>query len=78
MAKVVEEYGDIFTSLVGSSIVLVQKKDGTWRIYIDYQVLNNITVQNRYPIPQIDDLLDQLKGENILARSTWSLGITKY
>jgi hypothetical protein len=43
--------------------VLVQKKDRTWRVCIDYQALNKITVQNRYPIPWIDDLLDQLKGE---------------
>jgi hypothetical protein len=46
----------------GSLIVLVQKKDGTWRLCIDYQALNKITIWNRYPIPHIDDLLDQLKG----------------
>ena len=42
--------------------VLVQKKDGTWRLCIDYRELNKITVTNQYPIPKIDDLLDQLKG----------------
>ena len=36
--------------------------DGTWRLYIDYQALNKITIRNRYLIPRIDDLLDQLKG----------------
>jgi hypothetical protein len=46
-----------------SSIVLVQKKDETWRLCIDYRALNKITVRNRYPIPKIHDLLDQLKGE---------------
>ena len=42
--------------------MLVQKKDGTWRLCIGYEVLNKIIVHNRYPIPLIDDLLDQLKG----------------
>ena len=51
------------SSPCGSPIVLVQKKDGTWRLCIDYRGLNKIIVQKRYPIPQIDDLLDQLKGE---------------
>jgi hypothetical protein len=53
------------SSPCGSSIVLVQKKDRTWRLCIDYRALNKITVMNRYPIPRIDDLLDQLKGENL-------------
>jgi hypothetical protein len=44
------------------STVLVQKKDGTWKICVDYRDLNKIKVRNRYPIPQIDDLLDQLMG----------------
>jgi hypothetical protein len=48
---------------LGSPIVLVQKKDRTWRLYIDYKALNKITFRNCYPIPKIDDLLDQLKGE---------------
>jgi hypothetical protein len=42
--------------------MLVQKKYGTWKIYIDYRALNKITVRNWYPIPRIDDLLDQLTG----------------
>jgi hypothetical protein len=44
-------------------IVLVQKKDKTWRICIDYRSLKKITVRNCYPIPRIDNLLDQLKGK---------------
>ena len=50
------------SSPCGSPIVLVQKKDWTWILCIDYRVLNKITVRNRYLIPWIDDLLDQLKG----------------
>ena len=42
----------------GSPIVLAKKKDGTWRLCIDYRSLNKITVKNGYPIPWIDDLLD--------------------
>eukprot|EP00253_Pinus_taeda_P004152 PITA_04152 len=50
------------SSPYGSPIVLVQKKDMTWKLCIDYQELNKIIVRNRYPIPWINDLLDQLKG----------------
>ena len=46
----------------GISIVPVQKKYKTWQICIDYRALNKIKFRNRYPIPRIDDLLDQLKG----------------
>ncbi len=45
-----------------SSIMLVPKKDDTWRMCVDYRALNKITVKNRYPLPHIDELLDQLKN----------------
>ena len=48
--------------------MLVQKKDNTWRLCIDYQALKKITVRNRYPIPQIDDLLEQLKGAKYFSK----------
>jgi hypothetical protein len=51
-----------------STIVLVQKKDETWRLCIDYRALNKITVRNHYPIPKIDDLLYQLNGENFFSK----------
>ena len=50
------------TSPYGAPIVFAQKKDGTLRMCVDYRALNNITVKNRYPLPRIDDLLDQLHG----------------
>jgi hypothetical protein len=56
------------SSPCGSSIILVQKKDGTWQLWIDYKALKKIIVRNRYPIPRIDDLLDQLKGEKFFSK----------
>jgi hypothetical protein len=45
----------------GSPIFLVPKKDGTWHMCVDFRSLNMITIKNRYPLPRIDGLLDQLK-----------------
>jgi len=50
------------TSPCGSPIFLVPKKYDTCRICVDYHALNKITVKNHYPLPCIDDLLDQLKN----------------
>ena len=50
------------TSPCGSPIVLVPKKDGTWRMCLDFRALSKITVKNHYPLPHIDYFLEQLKG----------------
>ena len=62
------------SSPCGSPIVLVQKKDGTWRLCIDYWAMNKITIWNRYPIPRIDELLDQLKGEKYFSNIDLKFG----
>jgi hypothetical protein len=46
----------------------VKKKDGILRLCIDYRQLNRVTVKNKYPLPQIDDLFDQLKGAKVFLK----------
>ena len=43
-------------------MLFVKKNDGSMRMYIDYWELNKVMIKNRYPLPRIDDLLDQLQG----------------
>jgi hypothetical protein len=50
------------SSPCGSPIVMAPKKDDTWRMCVNYRALNKITVKNRYPLPRINDFLDQLKN----------------
>ncbi|KAA3473836.1 DNA/RNA polymerases superfamily protein [Gossypium australe] len=49
-------------------ILFVKKKDGSMRLCIDYQQLNKVTVKNKYPLPRIDDLFDQLKGATVFSK----------
>ncbi|MCO5579767.1 hypothetical protein L7F22_033627 [Adiantum nelumboides] len=51
-----------------SPVLLVQKKDGSWRMCIAYKALNKITVKNKFPIPRINDVLDRLRGASFSSR----------
>ncbi|KAL0561652.1 hypothetical protein IC582_002092 [Cucumis melo] len=52
----------------GAPILFVKKKDGSMRLCIDYRELNKVTVKNRYPLPRIDDLFDQLQGATVFSK----------
>ncbi|CAL2250755.1 unnamed protein product [Prunus armeniaca] len=52
----------------GAPVLFVRKKDGTMRLCIDYRQLNKVTVRNRYPLPRIDDLFDQLKDAKYFSK----------
>ncbi len=52
----------------GAPVLFVKKKDGTLRLYIDYKKLNKMTIKNRYPLPHIDDLFDQVRGATIFSK----------
>jgi hypothetical protein len=47
---------------MGAPVLFVKKKDGSMRLCVDYRALNEVTIKNKYPLPRIDDLFDQLKG----------------
>ncbi|GJV93810.1 putative reverse transcriptase domain-containing protein [Tanacetum coccineum] len=56
------------TSPWGAPVLFVKKKDGSFRMCIDYRELNKLTVKNRYPLPRIDDLFDQLQGSSTYSK----------
>ena len=52
----------------GAPVLLVKKKDGSMRMCIDYCQLNKVTIKNKYPLPRIDDLMDQLQGASVFSK----------
>jgi hypothetical protein len=56
------------TSPWAAPVLFVEKKDGTKRMCIDYRALNEVTIKNRYPLPRIEDLFDQLRGASVFSK----------
>ena len=56
------------TSPWGAPVLFVKKKDGSFRMCIDYRELNKLTIKNRYPLPRIDDLFDELQGATCFSK----------
>ena len=52
----------------GALVLFVEKKDGTLRMCVDYRSLNEVTIKNKYPLPMITDLFDQLEGATVFSK----------
>jgi hypothetical protein len=62
------------SSLWGAPMIFVPKKDVTQRLCMDYRALNKVTIKNKYPLPRIDDLFDQLRGACVFSKIDLQLG----
>jgi hypothetical protein len=52
----------------GAPVLFIEKKDGTQQMCVDYHSLNEVTIKNKYPLPQIENLFDQMKGVSVFSK----------
>jgi hypothetical protein len=52
----------------GAPVLFVEKKDKSQRLVMDYRSLNEVTIKNKYPLPRINDLFDQLEGASVFSK----------
>jgi len=53
----------------GAPVIFVEKKDGTQRMCVDYRSLNEVIIKNKYLLPRIEDLFDQLRGARVFSKN---------
>lgn len=73
LKKQIEELQDkgfiqLSSSPWGAPVLFVKKNDNSLRMCVDYRSLNEVTIKNKYPLPRIDDLFDQLKGASVFSK----------